>query len=256
MKKVQADVQEAAENNFVENSVVVSDYAIAQGAGYLQPTGDEVLDHYHWMERAAVPEVYHEGADGRIVPNFYDQAVGLPMVFPYADLESLSIQGGYLTYRDKRPRPEDEKDEYVYYPQKRVDDELAKRLTLLASGKVRVPSSEFGNLSYTVPLNIYENHHGVENQSYYYQGQAYCVRLCPNATTDRVQWFELRPIMAERVDDKIVSKDVLLADNFFQGSRVLNGLQKSVALNHEIPAFYTKTPFPKIIDDDDNTMQR
>ncbi len=46
------------------------------------------------------------------------------MVFERAVENGLSVQGGYLTYRERRPKMEDEKDEYVYYPQNRVKGKL------------------------------------------------------------------------------------------------------------------------------------
>ena len=245
VKTEQPQIEVAPENQAEPEKVIVTDYAVAQGADCLPLTGDEVEDRYRWIERTKLPELYHYDQEGTQIPNYFEQPVGMPMVFERAVENGLSVQGGYLTYREKRPKMEDEKDEYVYYPQNRVRGKLAEQLTMLAQGKVSVPESEFGQLSHGVKLTSYENHHDVKNACYYYQGQGYCVRVDPNNQKDSVQWYAMRPVVAELVDNKIVTTDVLFAENLYQPHRVLSDLQNSISLNHEIPLMYTKTPFVK-----------
>lgn len=231
----------------IESWVIVSDLAVQQGAPCNQPTGDEVLDRYHWMNRADLKELYHISSDGTRIPNYFlEHPVGMRPVLENAFYHKLQVQGSFLTYNQA----------YVMFPQKQVEPALSDRLTQLALGKVVVPESEFGPLSYQMKQYGKERQQGIENASYYYQGQAYCARVDRQNQTAPVQWFRISPVMAEKVEDTVYCSEVLIADICYQPDKILDDFKNSVSINHEIPLMYTRTPWPKGIGDDPNEMQK
>ena len=228
-----------------EDLVIVSDYAVALGAHTMEPTGDPVQDRYHWTPRASLAPLYRTDRDGKQVPNYYLEHVeGMAPLLEDTFYHHLSVQGGFLTINK----------EYVYFPQRRVDAELSAKLTQLATQKVTLPESEFGPLDYRVGAHGMDIRQGVENAAYFYQGQPYCVRVDKNNLNDQVQWYQLNPVVAKWVDDKIQCEDVLVAETAYEQDRFLKDLQNSVALNHTVPLIYPRTPWP-VIKTDDNPEQ-
>lgn len=247
--ETEAQSEVAVEQPMVDE-MIVSDFAVAQGAPCKQPTGDSVHDRYHWIDRASVKELYHTNARGEKNPNFCEQPIGMAPSFDHTFVNHLSIQGNYLTYREK------DKPEYVFFPQRRITGQLAKDLTTLALGKFQVPESEFGRLSYVVRQYGSEVRNKVGNACYYYQGHGYCARVDATNTKDPLQWFELRPVMAKWVGEQIQCEDQLIADYFYREDKVLADFQNSVSVEREIPKMYTKTPIPHGLGDGENEMVR
>ena len=230
-EKLNKNAETTANTINEENLVIVSDYAVAQGAQCNELTGDEVHDRYHWIKREELQPKFHE-TKGELIPNFYEKPTGMIMDFQDTFYHRLKVEGGYLTHNH----------EYVYFPQKRVEQELSDYLTQAALGKVVLPESEFGPLAYKVRQYGTEIRNGIDTASYYYQGQAYCVRV--DKQNNQAQWFYYRPVIAKWAGDNIECEDVLLADCSFNRDKFLADLKNSVTLNHSIPLLYARTPRP------------
>ena len=230
-EKLNKNVETTADKINEENLVIVSDYAVAQGAQCNELTGDEVYDRYNWLKREELQPKFHE-TDGQLMPNFYEKPTGMIMEFQDTFYHHLKVQGGYLTVNG----------EYVYFPQRRVDQTLSHYLTQVASGQIILPENEFGPLTYKVKLYGTEIRNGIETVSYYYQGEAYCARV--NKSNNQIQWFYYQPVTAKWVGDCIECEDVLLADCSDNRNKFLEDLKNSVALNHSIPLLYERTPRP------------
>lgn len=214
-----------------EKLVIVSDYAAAQGAQCNDLAGDETCAGYHWIKHEELQPKFHE-TNGKLIPNHYEKPTGMIMDFQDTFYHHLKVKGGYLTVNG----------EYVYFPQKSVDQTLSNYLTQVALGKVTLPENEFGSLAYKVKQYGTEIHDDIETASYYYQGQAYCVRV--DKPNHQVKWFYYQPVVAKWVDEHIECEDVLLADCSYDGNKFLDDLKSSVVLNHAVPMLYERTPRP------------
>ena len=220
------NIKEIESDSHIENDqklVIVSDYAAALGAKFNEPTGDEVLDRCHWINQDAIEQKYHE-TNKEQIPNFFENPVGMRPTLNNVFANKLSVQGGYLTYNK----------EYVYFPQKHVNKELSDILTKMALGKIKVPESEFGVLNYRVKQYGNEIRKGIKTASYYYQGQPYCVRVDRTNLKDQLQWYYIRPVLAELIkndpmqdinsvenDFLIQCQDVLIADHYYRPDKFL-----------------------------------
>ncbi len=238
-QKTNAKVAEPIDNtSFEDDMVVVSDYAVAQGAQCNEPTGDPIKDRYHWINRNKLAPIYrlkiHDSSKEII---YHDQVVGITPVLNNIFSNEFSIRGGYLAHQH----------EYTYFPQKRVDQALNEYLTDVAINKrVKLAANEFGKISgYLISSYSDDKKNGIKQSYYYYQGKPYCLRVDKNHKDNQYQWFNLDLIMAKQVDDKICCEDVLFADHAFDKNKFVDDLKHSIVLNHTIPYFLQTTQTPQ-----------
>lgn len=221
-----------------EDLVIVSDFAIALGAKFNEPTGDEVHDHFRWINREALKPKYRQTEDGKERSAYYVQEAEdmQPEIHDFF-AKHFKIKGSYLVYND----------EYVSFPQKRVNQELNAYLTALAVDKtITLPESEFGKIDYQVQPYAADISRGIQTSSYYFQGQPYCLRVDPGQKHDQYQWYQISPVMAQYTPyETIKCDDVLLADFSYNEKKFVTDLKNSTEFSQVIPMLYTKTPWQK-----------
>ncbi len=216
-----------------QDLVIVTDYAVAQGAECMKPTGNKVLDRYHWMAREDMVPLYCQRSDGQVHPVYYlESMVGMAPVLNNCFFHGFKVRGGYLTVSREG------KQENVYFPQKRVSPALNDYLTAVAVYHAEnLPQNEFGSLPYTVSAFGGDVSKGIQKTAYYYRGQAYLLRVDKNNDKDKYQWFTIDPVVAEydSVHEQINCSDILFADHFYNQERFIKDLKNSTLIKYQIP---------------------
>ena len=139
--ELKAEVESIGETSFVDEMMVVSDYAVALGANCIEPTGDPIKDLYHWCERDKRAPLYRLNYHEKQLIH-HDEPVGIAPIISNIYTNEFSIRGGYLAYQH----------ECVYFPQRRVDQKLNTYLTEVVINKtIKLAENEFGKInSYTM----------------------------------------------------------------------------------------------------------
>lgn len=202
--------------------VIVSDFAVAQGAKY-----DEIESRdnaYHWVPRAQII------ADFAKDHKPSKELKGVAPVIDPVRFPGFYARGGYATYKDK----------LVYLPQKEVDQKLGAELSaLMKLSPMEGLEQGFGSLSSClINSQTRDNRDLVIASCYYYQNQAYCNSYRSNDRNSKPKWYHLSPVAAQ-IDEKgyVRCQDVLLADYTYDQDSLAKYLIKSTVVN-ELPAYH------------------
>ncbi len=202
--------------------VIVSDYAVAQGAQYDSVESRDSA--YHLVPRAQIiADIAKNNKPSK-------ELKGVAPVIDPVRFPGFYTKGGYAAY----------KDQLVYLPQKEVDQKLSDELSaLLKLSRAEGLEQGFGDLgSCLINSQTRDNRDLVLSSCYYYQNQAYCNSYRSNDRNSDPKWYHLSPVAA-RIDEKgyVRCQDVLLADYTYDQDSLAKYLIKSTVVN-ELPAYH------------------
>ena len=204
-----------------KDMVIVTDFAVAQGAKY-----DEVESrdsNYHWTPRASIiADIAKDSKPSK-------ELKGIAPVIDPVRFPGFYARGGYATY----------KDQLVYLPQKAVDQKLSAELSALLKQSPKEGLEQgFGDLgACLINSQTRDQQDMVVSSCYYYQNQAYCTSHRSN-DRNAPKWYHLSPVAA-KLDEKgyVRCQDVLLADYTYDQDTLAKYLIKSTVVN-ELPKYH------------------
>lgn len=193
------------ENSQEDEILVVSDYAVMQGAEY----DEDIIGN-----ASCIGGQYTRYSSLKPTNKYQDEVFGIRPLIKHGYSHNFNIRHGFLTY----------KDEYVYFPQNRVNKRLSKKLTELATDKTMSSSKDvFGKFDCEPKFE-----EGYVNELYYLNGNQYCLTTNFNNSKDTYQWFSYDLVNAMLVDDDILCRDVMLADHEFNSEKFTAEIKNSV----------------------------
>ena len=213
-----------SKNILHKDLVVVSDYAIKHGIRKTKVFRSVAGVNY--MKRSVLKPMYQVDENGKETVAHYSQVVGITPVISGKFREGFNTHEGYLTYNGQ----------YVFFPQKLVQDQLNERLNNLYDNCLefenhhdRLIKPAFDQGGNAMPKVV-----NVKNDYFYLIEDSLELGLFwrddNQNKNNKNQWYSYGEIVAVREDEQIKCPNVLYTDYGYDQEKFVNTLKYNYEL--------------------------